>query len=198
MKFKLVLAVAFFLSLSRLAVAQEIAANHGLSAEKATTATSPVLEPEWPGRVMMIQDGKLVSLERQALYSEIRLHGFAGQGGGEKVLYVAGTTSDVVANTMPEFVLRLPGPISGDPVSLIGMDKVRVNSKKKLREVVLASQKGALGGKTSTATEEFVVLKFEMCGENLIKFTPTTPLAPGDYMIVAAAAGSVGFMLRVE
>jgi hypothetical protein len=192
------LSVGFLLLLlvATIVGAQQIPANKPSDNSESVSAITPVIEPEWPGQVMLVSDGKLISLEKQALFSEIRTHGIGGLGGGEKVYFVAGTKSNVIAGTTPEFLVRME--VKSDPATVIGMDMVQINVKKKLREVVVASQKGALGGKTSTTTEKFVVLKFTKYGEGSIKFSPVSPLEPGEYMITTTASGSNAYLFRVE
>lgn len=180
-------ALAF--ALLGLVVATSAQNTNSVVTKPATTTT--LLEPEWPGQVVLLADGKLVPLENQRPQTSTKVKGL-GFGGGTMAFVYQGTTSPTRVKTA-EFLVRLAAGENPNTV-ILGLSPM---VKEKGNRLLVAQKVGGLirGFKTSTGSDGLEV-RFEKYGTTSAKIVPTTPLAPGEYAF--RTASGVTYLFGVE
>jgi hypothetical protein len=163
-------------------------------------------EPEIVGVPLVIDaSGKFIDLERQNsnMGTKIKALGF---GGGAVAVRYEGIRSPVrfPKDTPLRFAFR--NAASGaDPNTLLHLD--RLTPQKDHRELT-AAKVGAmgLGMKTTQGTGE-IQLKATPLGNTSFQFTPSTPLAPGEYVLrvgvvnvnaLAMGGGGYGYLFAID
>ena len=148
-------------------------------------AAGPLAEPEFAGVVFRLAAGALIPLERQNTSIHTKASGF-GVVHAKSVWEIAGAKSSIrfSSGSPLEFVVRT---ISAqvDPAQMYHIHKV--DTKKKTREMLIATARATIFGSVSTnqIAEGEIPVAFTRYGEASVKIT-ATGLAPGEYAIQAA------------
>ena len=155
-----------------------------------------VQEPEYIGVVFSLDStGALTPLERQQANYQSKVRAF-GYGGAQTSSVFKGPKSPVrfkVGQNI-QFVVRLNMP-GVEPDSYVKLNVLKVS--KDQREILMAKV-GSMGLSTkSTSGDSLCTLNFAKYGEQSLKFTPATPLEPGEYAI-AAMGGQSSFLFGVD
>lgn len=185
------LLLVVFLGVATMATAQNLkpaatAINNGYA--------STVTEPEFTGQVFALgSDAQFVALESQRPQHQLSRRAF-GAAGGSLAYTFRGTSSTTKLVASPEFVVRLES--SGDPATLVNVDRLEVDQRAGVRKAVTFSRKGFLGKKAGAVADTAVALCFTKHGGS-IKFSPTSPLAKGEY-VVTTLGGRTAFLFSVE
>jgi hypothetical protein len=165
-----------------------ILAALGASAQTADPDSKTVSEPEFAGVVFRLDAGKLIPLERQST-ANIRTTTSGFMVVHAKSVWVfAGAKSSVrFGKEALEFVARASAEI--DPAMIYHLRKL--DSRKKTREMTLATARGTpFGASATNQTDDALPVTFARYGSSSIKITVTI-LPPGEYAIQATPSQAV-------
>ena len=165
-----------------------------------TSATPHVVkpaveEPDYGGRVYLLLDSKLVKLESQQPSAEAKLKmlGFKGQ---KSTLNFKGPASSVRAKGVSEFVLRVdPGGL--DPEVIVRLSPLK--SEKNERLLAVGQVGNPFGGDAGAKAGrgETIPLTFAKYGDHSVRFSTSSPLPKGEYVIVVEGI-QVNFLFGVD
>jgi hypothetical protein len=154
-----------------------------------------VQEPEYIGIVFSLDStGTLIPLERQQANYQTKEKGL-GYGGVQTSSFFKGSKSSVrfKAGQDIQFVVR-PSSTAIEPDTIVKLHVLKVTKNQRL--IVLAKTDAMGYGSKSTAGQSLLALNFARYGAVSLKFSPATPLNPGEYVITAG--GQTGFLFGID
>ena len=150
----------------------------------------PFGEPEWAGTVYLVADGKLISTEKKAVEVQSKVKGFSG---GIYYLAFSGKKSTTDVSPIPVFAVKLEG-LQGDPSDIVHCNSLTVDEKSGNRTIIVGSQ--SLTGSSKKVEDMSVQLVFTKYGTNSVKFSPASPLRPGNYMVTVGSIDSTSLLAK--
>jgi hypothetical protein len=148
------------------------------------------LAPDFKNQPMLLQDGRLVKLEKQT--SEMKTKAKAmGWGGASNFIFLSGENSPVTVPSNPVFYIKVDDDV--DPETVFYLTKVtKFNKNGREIEMMRVSAFAGYGGKGKSTKEGQIACNYEKVEGTVFKFFPLEPLESGEYAFVSVSQGTTG------
>lgn len=168
-------------------------AQDGTTTTAATTTS--VLAPDFKNQPMLLENGKLVKLEKVSSEVKQKVNGM-GWGGVSQNIHIIGKTSNVNVSKKPEFVVKVDADT--DPETVFYLAKCLEHKGVREVEVGKTSAFAAYGATGKSAKRFQIKISYTKMSEGVYKINIDGPaLESGEYAFVMASTGAVGQMSNV-
>jgi hypothetical protein len=193
MKKRFALVPVFFVLFSAVVtVGQQQDTPASSSAEKSATTTAPI-EPEWPGPIFLLVEGKLIPIEGQRPTGSTKIKALGFGGGTFSYVYAKpASPTRIASGANPVFVMRLERDVN--PETLVVLDQMQTSSdNRKIVTAKVGSMVKGFSGKEGTQNLELTFVRY---GSTSAKFTIKKVLPKGEYAF--RTASGITYMFGVD